>query len=236
MTLYSDHEDTVAIVQARLTGVRLKKKLLLDLHGYSVAEWVYQRLKRSEMVDKIVFAVPENASNDELAAFIIKMGGTVFRGSENNLVDRFHKTAHKFKAKRIVRICADNPLLCGDVIDDLIRFYDNNDCDYAYNHIPKNNMHPDGLGAEICSISLLDEIKQKAVTAEHKEHLFNYIWDNSDQYNIKTFNPADRSLWHPELKLDLDTPEDYKRLLKKPYEITMSAKEIVKLAIEEAKY
>jgi len=231
MNVQEKTNRTVAIIQARMGATRLPNKLLLDLHGHTIAEWVYRRSLQSNLLDEVVFAIPNSFENDVLANHIREMGGLIYRGSENDLVDRFYKTAHKYKADRIVRICADNPVLSGEVIDNLIIFYDQNQCDYAYNHIPRNNLYPDGLGAEICSLSLLEEIKQKAVTPEHKEHLFNYIWDNKSSYNIKTFDPEDSRLRHPELKLDLDTPADYQHLLSRPYKIDMTADEIIALAL-----
>ena len=62
-----------------------------------------------------------------------------------------------------------------------------------------------------------------------REHLFKVLWDNEVNYNIKTFNPR-KEISYPKLKLDIDTLEDYKRLLEKPYKIGMSANEIIETA------
>jgi spore coat polysaccharide biosynthesis protein SpsF len=231
MTLQKNSPYTLAIIQARMGSTRLPGKLLLDFHGHTIVEWIYKRVSQANLLDGLIFAIPITIDNDILEDHITAMGGIVYRGSENDLVDRFYQVAHKYKADRIVRVCADNPMICGEVIDHLIEYYDHNQCDYAYNHIPRNNLYPDGLGAEICSIALLDEIKKRAVTAGHKEHLFNYIWDNQSNYNIKTFDPSDHRLIHPELKLDLDTPEDYRYLSKRPYKIGMTAVEIIALSL-----
>ena len=155
----------------------------------------------------------------------------VFRGSERDLVDRYYHAATSLSADMIVRICADNPLVCATEVDKLIDFFNNNKCDYAYNHIPKGNNYPDGIGAEVCNISLLREIYQKSSKSQHREHIFNYIWDNQIYYKIQTFEPS-KELSHPELKLDLDTLSDYRKLLERPYRINMSASEVIRTAIE----
>ena len=192
---------------------RLANKMLLYLHGKPICEWVFRRTLQAKELDLVVFALTSNANDDVLEWYLTSIGATVFRGSEDDLVDRYYKVALQVGADRIVRVCADNPLICGSEIDRLIKFYDKEECDYAYNHIPKENKYPDGLGAEICSMGLLTEIYHKSSAIEHREHLFNYIWKNQSDYIIKTFNPPS-DLSYPNLKLDLDTMEDYMELKK----------------------
>ena len=222
--------NTAAVIQARMGSSRLPNKMLFHLHGYSVIEWVYFRVKQSKLVDQILFALTDIEQDDVLAKFVESLGANVFRGSETDLVERYVKASRSVSADKVVRICADNPFICASEIDKLISYFKQNTCHYAYNHIPKNNCYPDGLGAEICSHNLLEEIHKKAISSEHREHLFNYIWDNQNDYIIKTFNP-DKEIAHPELKLDLDTINDFKNLLEKPYRIEMNAKDIVKTSL-----
>jgi len=221
---------TVAIIQARMGASRLPNKMLLHLHGFPVCEWVFRRVTQAKKLDLLIFALTDRANDDVLAWYLQSMGATVIRGSENDLVDRYYQVAKQVDANQIVRVCADNPLVCGSEIDRLIEFYNQENCDYAYNHIPRDNHYPDGLGAEICSIKLLEEIYQKATTLEQREHLFNYVWEHEADYIIKTFDPPEE-LAHPELKLDLDTADDYMKLLEKKYRMEMSAKELIKVAI-----
>jgi len=219
----------VVIIQARMGATRLPNKMMLHLHGYPICEWVFRRVSEAKYVDNVFFALPDSAQNDLLEGFLKSIGANSIRGSEEDVVSRFMKASIKTSAHCVVRVCADNPLICASEIDRLIEFYKNNKCDYAYNHIPNNNHYPDGLGAEICSMQILDEINKKAKTKKHREHLFNYILDNYTEYTIKTFEPPE-DLAYPKLKLDLDTLDDYKKLLEKPYRIDMSAQEIVQIA------
>ena len=223
-----------AIIQARMGASRLPNKMLLHLHGYPVVEWVYRRVKEVSSIDQLVFAIPNGVQDDVLAWYLKSIGANVYRGSEIDLVDRFNQAAKQYQSENVIRVCADNPLICASEINRLIDFYNDNPCDYAYNHIPKNNSYPDGLGAEICSVNLLHEIHSKASQPEQREHLFNYVWDNSTQYKIRTLEPPSQ-LAYPQLKLDLDTVEDYKKLMEKPYSITMSASEIVNTALNWSK-
>jgi spore coat polysaccharide biosynthesis protein SpsF len=210
---------------------RLPNKMLLYLHGYPICEWLFRRVRKAERVDQVIFALPNIERDDVLAWYLQSIGATLSRGSETNLVERYYQVAEQVGADQIVRVCGDNPFICASEIDRLIGFFENESCDYAYNHIPFESHYPDGLGAEICSMQLLEELRQKVIVPEHREHLFNFIWHNRTNYTIKTFDPPDE-LAFPELKLDLDTMDDYQRLLEKPYRIDMSAIDIVQTALQ----
>lgn len=219
----------VGIIQARIGSTRLPYKMMLSLHGKPIIEWVIRRVQKSLLLDDIVVAIPESEDNDVLAKYIVELGIKVFRGSESNVLNRFFKAAKDENATHIVRICADNPLIDGCEIDNLIEFYKSNSCDYAYNHIPKDNLYPDGLGAEIISFDLLKHLNKVVTSQNHREHCLSYIWDNEDKYNIKTFNPLDKELHHPEMKFDVDTFDDYHKLAMKEFTIDVSSQELIKI-------
>lgn len=219
----------IGVIQARLGSTRLPNKMMLSLHGKPIIEWVIRRVRQSKFLDDIVVAIPNTSENDLLEKYINKLGANVYRGSEENVLERFYKAVENSKATHIVRICADNPLIDGNEIDNLIKFYMNNLCHYAYNHIPKNNLYPDGLGAEIVSFDVLEDLNNIVEEPFHKEHCLSYISDNSDKYIIRTFDPVDEDLHHPELKFDVDTFEDYHKLSMKDLNINISPKELVRL-------
>jgi len=161
---------TIAIIQARLGSTRLPNKMLLSLHGKPIIEWVIKRVKKSKLLDDIIVAIPNTKKDDVLEFYLKRLDVKVFRGSETNVLNRFYEAVKNDNVKNIVRVCADNPLICGEEIDNLIKFYLENKCDYAYNHIPKNNLYPDGLGAEIVSFELLNWLNKNVKKRKHKEH------------------------------------------------------------------
>ncbi|MGH2278604.1 cytidylyltransferase domain-containing protein [Aliarcobacter sp. ERUVET-7] len=220
---------TVAIIQARLGSTRLPYKMMLSLHGKPLIEWVIKRVQKSKKLDDIVVAIPISQENDILENYINKLGIKVFRGSESNVLDRFYKAVKDTDFTHIVRVCADNPLIYGNEIDNLIEFYADNSCDYAYNHIPKDNLYPDGLGAEIISFELLKFLNENAVLQHHKEHCLSYIWDNKEKFTIKTFDPPNKKLHRVDVKLDVDTFDDYYKLSMKNFDINTSSEELIKL-------
>ena len=144
-----------------------------------------------------------------------------------------HGAAAAHGADLVVRVCADNPLIWGGEIDNLIRFYQREhtagNCDYAYNHIPRNNLYPDGLGAEIVSFELFTKAMNEATLPAHREHCLSYIVDNPELFAIRTFDPLDPALHHPEMKLDMDTADDFINLALRDIRPDITPREIVEL-------
>lgn len=218
---------TVALIQARLGSSRLPMKSLLCLRDVPLIDWVLRRVAAAKLVDQVVVAVPDTDLDMVLVEHLERQGAACFCGDENDVLARFYGAAVAHKATQVVRVCADNPLIWGGAIDDLLRFYAQGDVDYAYNHIPRNNRWPDGLGAETLSFALLEELHHKAAKPEHREHCLSYIWDNADKYRIATFDPEKESWRRPELKLDIDTRDDYCRLARMALHPGMTPDEII---------
>jgi len=219
----------LAIIQARLGSTRLPNKMLLSLHGKPIIEWVIKRVQKSKLIDELIVAIPVTEDNNVLEKYIKDLGIKVYRGSEDNVLNRFYESAKGKNVENIIRICADNPLIDGIEIDNLIKFYEEEKPDYAYNHIPKNNLYPDGLGAEIISFELLQKLNDIVIEQRHKEHCLSYITDNQDKFIIKTFNPIDSSLHYPDMKFDVDTFDDYSKLAMRDFSIDITSTELIKI-------
>ena len=219
---------TTGVIQARIGSKRLPCKMMLNLNGHPVIEWVVKRVQRSSL-DEIIVAIPDTKENDILEKYLKGLDVKIFRGDESNVLKRFYDALKGTLSTHFVRICADNPLIDPAEMDNLIKFYKNNNCDYAYNHIPRGNLYPDGLGAEIISSELFSDIFHKVTLAEHKEHALSYIWDNQEKYIIKTFDPNDEILKRPDLKFDIDTLDDYYKLAMKDFDINVNSLDLVKI-------
>lgn len=215
---------TVAIVQARVGSSRLPMKSLLTLRGHALVDWVVARVLEARRLDTVVVACPDTPMDDVLVEHLDRVFGedprfALVRGSENDVLARFLKAARTMEADRVVRVCADNPLVWGEAIDRLVEHYEAGGCDYCYNHIPRGNLWPDGLGAEMLDRELLETLGERAEEPSQREHCLNYIWDNSSRFSIRTFDPEEEWLRRPEVGLDVDTPEDFRRLALLPISI-----------------
>ena len=219
-----------AIIQARMGSTRLPGKMMMDLCGYPVLRWVIERCKMATKLDEVIIATTSHSEDDSLAKLAIDLGIGVFRGSREDVLDRFVKAARYYQATVIVRICADNPLVAPEEIDRLVNFYISEFPDYAFNHIPKlGNNCPDGLGAEIFSAEILERLGHTAIERIYREHVTLYLWEKYNSFAIKTL-PCLRSYNRPTIKLDIDTKTDLQRMRKLCSMLTFQSKpgEIVK--------
>tara|TARA_B110000438_G_scaffold234431_1_gene230833 strand:- start:3578 stop:4288 length:711 start_codon:yes stop_codon:yes gene_type:complete len=226
MTKYKK-KNIVAIIQARMSSERLPNKMMLHLHGKPIIQWVVDRSRRSKLIDQLVVAIPDAKKDDILEYYLNMLNVSVFRGSEDDLVDRYYEASMLYKATHIVRICADRPLISSDEIDNLIEYFLSGDYDYAYNHFPINNKYPIGFGAEITTMDIIKMIYLKSSNSSDREHLFNFILNKNNNLKIGTFDPHDKRIRRPELKFDIDDYDDYHRLLEVDYDINMTAHEII---------
>lgn len=220
---------TIALVQARLGSSRLPLKSLLCLRGHAIIDWVCERVARARLLDGLVVATPDTPLDAVLGAHLARRGVAHFAGPENDVLARFYLAAKAHGATRIVRVCADNPLVWGQAIDDLIRHFDAHDLDYAYNHIPCGNRWPDGLGAEMIRCDTLERLHAEATLPAHREHCLSYIRDNPGLFRMGTFDPANPRLCHPECRLDIDTLDDYRRMALLPISPDMEEDALVRL-------
>ena len=202
---------TVIVIQARLGSSRLPCKTLLNLHGLPVIDWVVGRCARSELADDLVVALPDTRRDEVLARHLRAQGVNTFRGSEQDVLSRMHGAAAAHGA------------------DLVVREHTAGNCDYAYNHIPRNNLYPDGLGAEIVSFELFTKAMNEATLPAHREHCLSYIVDNPELFAIRTFDPLDPALHHPEMKLDMDTADDFINLALRDIRPDITPREIVEL-------
>jgi spore coat polysaccharide biosynthesis protein SpsF len=231
----------VAIIQARLGSSRLPGKMLLDLGGHPILFWVITRLNQAKRLSEVILATTDKDHDDPLAALGHQLELPVFRGNETDVLGRFQEAARMYNADLIVRICADNPLIAPEEIDRLVDFYlacltEGGDPlrMYAFNHIPAmETRYPNGLGAEILSIQLLERLDYLSDQPLHREHVTLYLWEHPDAFDIRPV-PAPAELAHPEMKLDVDTLEDLKmlRVLCARLSVTSSATEIIRTYLD----
>jgi len=140
----------VLIIQARTGSIRFPRKVLAKINGITLVEQIINRVKRAKKIDEIVLATTKKKEDDILCRLAEKKKISFFRGSENDLVDRYYKAAIHFNAKFILRLPADNPIPEPKEYDRLIRYHLQSEKDFSSNICNfKNNGYPDGIGVEI---------------------------------------------------------------------------------------
>ena len=168
----------VAIIQARSDSKRLPKKIFYKYKNISFLEILIRRLKQSKKIQKIVLATSKNKEDDQVEILGKKLKINSFRGSENDVIDRYFKAAKYFKAKNIVRITGDCPLVDYSLVDKLVEVFSKNNFDYVTNTLPPT--YPDGFDIEVFNYkSLKKSWLESRRKARLKEHVTTHIRENN---------------------------------------------------------
>lgn len=193
----------VAIVQARMGSTRLPGKVLKEVSGHPLLWHVVDRLKKAKKLDRIVVATSIGPSDDSVSDLCEKEDILCYRGSEDDVLDRYYGAAKHFNADTIVRITADCPLIDPCLLDEVVEVYLKKGCDYASNTIDRT--YPDGLDVEVFSFQTLEKASLHAIMASEREHVTPYIWKNPHLFNIcQVTQECDLS----RLRWTVDQPQD----------------------------
>ena len=195
-----------------MSSTRLPGKVLLPLGGKTVLEHIIERVKDSKKIDKIIVATSDRKEDDRIVQLCQKANIDCFRGSENDVLDRYYQAAKYFRFLNIARITGDCPLIDPEIVDQVIELYQKENLDYATNVIPPT--FPAGLDVEIFFFKALKKAWQETKMKSEKEHVTIYMWQNPKLFRQKHLNnPIDLS----GKRWTLDNPEDYE-FIKKIYD------------------
>ncbi|MEW6011594.1 MAG: glycosyltransferase family protein [Euryarchaeota archaeon] len=197
-----------AIVQARTSSTRLPEKVLKNLpynSNITVLEQVIRRLKRSKMLDGIIIATTTDEDDKKIIDIAKKEKITCFRGSKENVLERYYLAAKENELDVVVRITSDCPCVDPDIVDLILKNHLKNSYDYTSNTLIRT--FPVGLDVEVINFKALKSCYDNAHTDLEKEHVTLYIHHNLSQFN--TNNLISRETDMSELRITLDTEEDY---------------------------
>ena len=126
------------IIQARTGSTRFPNKILNDIDDeHTVLEFLIKQLKNSERIDKIVIATTRSSKDEKIIELCKNLNLDFFKGDENDLVDRYYKCAKKFNLENIIRITSDCPLVDPNLVDNGIKKFVEEECDYLTNSTGK---------------------------------------------------------------------------------------------------
>jgi glutamate-1-semialdehyde 2,1-aminomutase len=163
----------VAIVQARMGSTRLPNKVMKQIAGVPLIELLLKRLAQAAEVDEIVVATSVDGRNQPLEDCVTALGYRCYRGSENDVLDRFYQAAKLAAADVVIRITGDCPLVDPALVDTMVRRFKEADVDYYSNTSPPS--YPDGLDTEIFTFAALERAMQEAESAFEREHVTPYL-------------------------------------------------------------
>jgi spore coat polysaccharide biosynthesis protein SpsF len=193
----------VAIIQARMRSTRLPGKVLKDLDGETVLARVVNRLRRARLIDEVLVATTDHGADDAIVKECRSLEVSVFRGNEDDVLDRYFQAAQLAKAEVVVRITSDCPFIDPEITDKTIAAFLEAAPDYASNVLVRT--YPRGLDTEVMSMAALGRAWREAREQYEREHVTPHIYERPAEFKLLSVTgDADYS----RLRWTVDTLED----------------------------
>lgn len=193
----------VAIIQARMSSQRLAGKVLAPVAGRPLLGHVIARVRQCKEMDEVTVATTCKPADDAVARYCSQEKIFCFRGSEEDVLDRYYRAALEANADAVTRITADCPLMDAQVVDATAARFRRGGLDYVSNTLKRS--YPDGLDVEVFSFGALECAWREATLRSEREHVTPYIWKHPERFRLGNVRfSEDLSL----LRWTVDEPAD----------------------------
>lgn len=199
----------IGLTQARIGSSRLPGKVLLTINDKTLLQIHLERAIKSKLVNKWVIATTNEKGSDFICEIASKLSLDCFKGSIDDVLDRFYFAVKDYQPDYVVRITSDCPLVDPQIIDQVVKVCVEQEMDYASNTLIPT--FPDGIDVEVFKFSALEKAWKDSLLTSEREHVTPYIWKNSTFFNKNLFKstnitaPKDFS----EIRLTVDYKEDF---------------------------
>lgn len=173
-------------------STRLPGKVMKPLCGKPILWHIITRISYSKQIEKIIIATTDKEEDKVIVKLAEEMGVAFYRGSSDDVLDRYYQAARKFNVDPVVRITADCPLIDPEIMDNIIDYYLKGDYDYVSNGLKPTL--PDGLDTEVFSFKSLEKAWAEAKKPSEREHVTSYIYNHPELLKIHNYeNDVDLS-------------------------------------------
>jgi spore coat polysaccharide biosynthesis protein SpsF (cytidylyltransferase family) len=191
------------VIQARLTSTRLPGKVLAQIGCYKALDLMIRRLRKARFGERIVVAVPDGERNSILCNYVqSELGLRLVVGPEDDVLSRFRRVADQFPSDYFVRLTADCPLICPEILDAVVGMAIAEKC-CASNIRPPT--FADGFDVECLTSEALYWLDQFALPGPEREHVTLRMRSTVPFRQLNFFNPSGD---HSSIRLTLDTARD----------------------------
>jgi spore coat polysaccharide biosynthesis protein SpsF len=199
----------IATIEARMGSSRLPGKSLMKIVDKPMLELLIQRVKRAKNIDGVVVATTTNPKDVVIEELSQKMWVKCFRGSEDDVLDRVLMAAKTHHADVILELWGDNPLIDPIVLDNMIKYYKENNFDLIGTTLPNfDKKYPIGISALIFATKILEEVSKNTINPIDRENVSNYIYEHPEKYKIAPL-PCPNELNFPDLRFTVDEQADF---------------------------
>jgi spore coat polysaccharide biosynthesis protein SpsF len=194
----------IAFLQARMGSARLPGKVLKPLLGAPMLIRQIERVRRSCLIEKLVVVTSVDASDAALADVLSQAGVVIFRGSLDDVLDRFYQAAKPYQPEHVVRLTGDCPLTDPTLIDEAINAHLCSEADYTSTAL--NPTYPDGLDVEVIRFSALERAWRETDSPSTREHVTPYIYHHPELFRLKSVEQLENM---SDLRWTVDEPADF---------------------------
>lgn len=195
---------TIVIIQARMGSSRLPGKILKPLGDADVLTYVTSRCQQIQGVSDVIVATSVLPQDDAVEKWCAENGVICFRGSEEDVLDRYVQCAKQYKPDYVMRVTSDCPFVDYEMASAIVALMERERVDI----IDLAGKLPRGLAVELISYEALLSIHEKGQEPRHREHVTYYAYEYCEQFQRVVYDAPVNRL-HPELRITLDTEEDY---------------------------
>ncbi len=209
----------ICIVQGRMGSERLPGKVMREINGKPMISYTLNSLKESRYIDEVILATSTLEINDPLVKYAKDNGFEVFRGSEENVLERFKKVSDKYEGDIIIRVTGDCPLINPIIVDNVITKFLMYDYDYIRLDVPQTFQR--GYDTEIFSKDALNKVYERVCSEENmknheydkfREHVTLYIYNHPEDFSIGYVKGEQKYYENREINLSVDRIEDFERV------------------------
>ena len=172
----------LAILQARVSSTRLPGKVLKPILGVPMLMRQVERINRAKLFDRFLVATSVHPTDDPVEELCRTQGIECFRGSLDDVLDRFYQAARPYRPDHVVRLTGDCPLADPELIDEVIAYHLKGDFDYTSNTLEPT--YPDGLDVEVFRWTCLEEAWKEAGLPSQREHVTPFIYLQPERFKL----------------------------------------------------
>lgn len=188
------------IIQARTDSERFPNKVLQKINDKPVLWHVIERCKPLDI--PIIVSTTNRSIDDPIIEITKDCNVNFFRGSTNDVLDRFYQTAKSFSLDFIIRITADCPLIDSIESNKVLEILKTGNYDYV---ALDDTTYPDGMDTEGFSFTALKKAWDESKLSSEKEHVTPYI--KNPQNNFTNFLIKSKNNYS-QYRLTVDYPDD----------------------------
>lgn len=205
-TMNRSKPRVIAILQARMGSTRLPGKPLKTVFGRALLSFQLERLHRADTIDKIIVATTTEPADAKIADLAHLENALVYKGSQEDVLDRYYQAAKLYEADIVVRITGDCPLIDPAIVDRTVTFFLDHYPQYDYVSNTVKLTYPRGLDVEVFTFKALEKAHREAKLPYEREHVTPYLYQHPEQFTVGSVE-SDRDL--SKHRWTVDTEEDF---------------------------